>query len=285
MNLLKTRSVNAVILLILFLFAILSCCENGSQAARPFLVLYAFSAEGELLAGLMDIKSTDQLLGRRIEVGILAGKDIVLAESGVGMNNAAMMTQALIDRYQPGGVLFTGIAGAIDSSVNIGDIVICDTWISHDYGYFGKEGFRLKEMASYNHNLDSILRKSDFEVDQSLLSSARELSQTGFEFEKIGDRKPILKIGGVGVSGNQFIDSREKRLWLSAQFGALVTDMESAAVAQVCTANGVPFIIFRSASDLAGGSGSETGHAEMEQFFKIAADNSSKVVVGFVSRL
>jgi len=65
----------------------------------------------------------------------------------------------------------------------------------------------------------------------------------------------------------------------------MTTDMESSSVAQVCIANGIPFIVFRSASDLAGGSGSETAGAELESFFKVAADNSSKVVMEFLKRL
>ena len=102
-------------------------------------------------------------------------------------------------------------------------------------------------------------------------------------FKMIGDRTPRLIVGGTGVSGNSFIDSKEKRLWLQENFNAMVTDMESAAVAQVCAVNGLPFIIFRSASDLAGGSGSETATDELEQFFKIAADNSSSVVLRFLA--
>jgi adenosylhomocysteine nucleosidase len=65
----------------------------------------------------------------------------------------------------------------------------------------------------------------------------------------------------------------------------MVTDMESAAVAQVCIANDIPFVIFRSASDLAGGSGSETAQAEMDEFYQIAARNASKVVMAYLAQL
>ena len=70
---------------------------------------------------------------------------------------------------------------------------------------------------------------------------------TPFRFDGLGPRVPRLIIGEVGVSGNSFIDNVEKRLWLSSSFHALVTDMESASVAQVSPVNGIPFIIFRSA--------------------------------------
>jgi len=61
--------------------------------------------------------------------------------------------------------------------------------------------------------------------------------------------------------------------------------MESAAVAQVCVVNGLAFIIFRSASDLAGGSGSETAREEMGQFLEIAAVNSSTLVMQLLRSL
>jgi adenosylhomocysteine nucleosidase len=94
-----------------------------------------------------------------------------------------------------------------------------------------------------------------------------------------------LIIGGVGVSGNAFVDNAEKRIWLVENFDALITDRESSAVAQVCTVNGVPFIVFRSASDLAGGSGPSSARGELEEFSKIAAINSSLFVVKMLSRL
>ena len=51
--------------------------------------------------------------------------------------------------------------------------------------------------------------------------------------------------------------------------------MESAAVVQVANANNVPVLVIRICSDLAGGSGSSTADKELEQFFKVAADNSA----------
>jgi adenosylhomocysteine nucleosidase len=260
-------------------------CISKTQPSRPYLILYAFEAEGKLLAAQMEVQRTDTLLGRAALTGRLSGKEIVLAESGVGMTNAAMTTQILIDRFNPKGVIFTGIAGAIDTSIRIGDIGICRRWHTHDYGYHGKDGFKVNGIHTYNGAADSIMSMSYFETDSLFFAKAGELTGEDLSFEKIGDREPKLFVGGAGVSGNCFIDSREKRIWLQAKFDALITDMESAAVGQVCTANDIPFIVFRSASDLAGGSGSETAGDELERFFKIAADNSSKVVMEFISDL
>lgn len=252
---------------------------------NPTLVLYAFDAEGKLLTGKMTIDKTEKLLGRIVQIGSLASRPIVLAESGIGMTNAAMTTQKLIDTYHPIRVLFTGIAGAVDSTVHVGDIVVCRSWSQHDFGYIGKDGFKPEGVETRDNLRDTIIEKKQFEVDSALFAAAKVLSSKSLPFDKIGERMPKFQVDGVGVTGNMFIDNIEKRLWLSSQFHALITDMESGAVAQVCTANRIPFIIFRSASDLAGGSGSSTASEEIKQFFKIAADNSSKVLEAFLKEI
>jgi len=256
-----------------------------AAATDPILVLYAFSAEGELLAKQMTIDKTEKVLGHMVHIGRLSGKDIVLAESGIGMTNAAMTTQKMIDMYHPKDIIFSGIAGAIDSSVHIGDIVICRKWATHDYGYYGSNDFEPGGIEIYPPGKDSLIEMRYFEVDPLLFLKGSRLTRTAFVFDNIGARVPRVIIGEVGVSGNSFIDNVDKRLWLSSSFHALVTDMESASVAQVCTVNGIPFIIFRSASDLAGGSGSASARVEIQQFFKVAAVNSAKVVMEFLKEL
>lgn len=270
-----------VALVVLFCGPILA----SRPASRPILVLYAFEAEGETMAKLMAVTKHDTLLGRPVIEGTVVGQSIVLAESGEGMTNAAMTTQMMIDKFHPRAVLFTGIAGAIDTSIHVGDIVVPSVWIEHDYGYIGKDGFQPKGLEVRLPHADSISHEDRFRADADLFADAQGIPQDSLALQLIDGRKPHLTVGGVGVTGNQFIDSEEKREWLSSRFRALVTDMESAAVGQVCTVNDTPFLIFRSASDLAGGSGSSTARAEIKQFFKVAAQNSTAVVVKFLQSM
>ncbi len=263
----------------------IAACNKTNESSRPILIMYAFSAEGELLAKKMQSGVQESVLGRSITVGKFNGHDVVLAESGIGMTNAAMTAQMLIDRFNPSKVIFSGIAGAIDSSVHIGDIVVCEKWATHDYGYIGKDGLIPGDIDIYSPVHDSVIEQIYINTDSSMLAVVRKISGQELILDPIGKRIPEVIIGGVGVSGNTFIDSREKRRWLSKNFSALVTDMESAAVAQVCAVNGIPFIVFRSASDLAGGSGSESATAEIKQFFRVAARNSARVVLQFLDEL
>ncbi len=275
----------------LFLFALISLfisgCGNFSAKpeSRPILILYAFQEEGVLLSQLMTIDTTEVQLGRQVYLGSLAGKEIVLGEAGVGMTNAAMTAQRMIDVYNPRVVLLTGIAGGIDSTVNVGDIAIPEKWIQHDYGYFGKDGLEFWPIWIYLPDDDSSSHVSSFAVDEELLTTAGQIDVADLKLDSLGDRVPHLLIGGTGVSGNAFIDSREKRGSLFSKFEALVVDMESAAVVQVCTVNDIPVLIFRSASDLAGGSGSETAREELQVFFETAASNSAKVLMAVLGKL
>jgi adenosylhomocysteine nucleosidase len=194
-----------------------------------------------------------------------------------------MTAQLLIDRYNPGEIIFTGICGGIDSSNHIGDIVIPDMWATHDYGYYGKDGFI---PDSIYVALPGETKESGvlfFEVNKLLLEKASSAVQ-GVELKPIGERIPQIKIGGRGVSGNTFIDQKEKREFLKEKFGAQIVDMESAAVVQVANVNGIPVLVVRSCSDLAGGSGSETAGAELNEFFKVAANNSAEFVLEFLKR-
>ena len=87
-------------------------------------------------------------------------------------------------------------------------------------------------------------------------------------------------VGGNGVSGPVFVDNAEFREYAFATFEAAVLDMETASAAMVAYANEIPFIGFRSLSDLAGGG---EGANEMGTFFSIAADNAALVVMDFLS--
>ena len=57
---------------------------------------------------------------------------VIFATSGVGKVSAAMTTQYLINKFEPEIILFTGIAGALNSSYEIGDIIIANTCVQYD---------------------------------------------------------------------------------------------------------------------------------------------------------
>jgi adenosylhomocysteine nucleosidase len=83
------------------------------------------------------------------------------------------------------------------------------------------------------------------------------------------------------VSGNAFIGSLKKRQSLDNDLKAMIVDMESAAVVQTAHAAGIPVVVVRASSDLAGG-GSGDAEEEFRANFEAAAYNASIVVKQFL---
>jgi adenosylhomocysteine nucleosidase len=126
-----------------------------------------------------------------------------------------------------------------------------------------------------------------FDVDPVMLEVARQVAGTAelSDVAPSGERlahTPRVVVGGAGVSGSVFVDNADFRSFAHAAFGAEVLDMESAAVAHVAYVNGVPFIAFRSLSDLAGGDGDAN---QIHAFLGLAAKNSAAFLKAFLRAL
>ncbi|XP_038991561.1 bark storage protein A-like [Hibiscus syriacus] len=84
-----------------------------------------------------------------------------------------------------------------------------------------------------------------------------------------------------GISSNMFVDNRAYREFFNSKFNATAIHMERAAVALVCHQQNMPFIAFRSLSDLAGGGSALSNEASL--FAALAAQNAVDVLIGFTS--
>ena len=199
------------------------------------------------LIGAMDeeIKSLEQdiqglnekeIAGILFYSGTLHGKNIVLCRSGVGKVNAAVCTQILVDHFQVSQIIFTGVAGALHPSLHIGDIVISEDCIQHDMDV-RVLGYAIGEIP--------YAETSCFTADEGLVDKAYRVSTRLF---------PSRVLKGRVLSGDQFIADREKVHFLHQHLEGACTEMEGAAVAQVCSMNRIPFVIIRSMSDNADGS-------------------------------
>jgi adenosylhomocysteine nucleosidase len=270
-------------------------------------VMSAFEPEWLALVGALDGKAEHVLNGRRFITGTLEGKDVVLFLSGVSMVNAAMSTQQALDHFAIKAIVFSGIAGGVDPSLSIGDVVVSAQWGSYLEATYARETapgvfkvppFQKAPYANFGMihpndtqvmraGLDKPEKRFWFPVDGMLLETAAKVAGT-VKLENCAkptqclSHPPKVVVGGNGVSGSAFVDNAAFREFTFRTFEAKVLDMESAATAQVAYANGVPFIAFRSLSDLAGGG---EGENEMGTFFALASSNSAKVVRAFVAAL
>lgn len=223
----------------------------------------AMNEEIELLAGHMDGVTETIKAGITFREGTFLGKRVVVCRSGVGKVNAAVTTQILIDRFGVETLLFTGVAGALDPQLNIGDIVVSTECMQHDMDVTAL-GFP-RGVIPYED-------KSVFAADAGLLKLASESADRLFHGR--------VKQGRV-LSGDQFIASRELVGELHRELGGTCTEMEGAAVAQACSMNGIPFVIIRSMSDKADGS----AHVNFAEFTVQASENSYRIIEDIVKHL
>ena len=108
-------------------------------------------------------------------------------------------------------------------------------------------------MLIVKEGMDEPVDTAYFSATQRLLDAAQTAMSTMPTQRVLDDRDATLFVGGNGVTGSVFLDNREYRKWTRDVFGAEVTEMESAAIGQVCTINDVDWLIIRAISDLAGG--------------------------------
>ena len=192
--------------------------------------------------------------------GHLDGHQVLLAECGIGKVNAAALTQALLGAGATR-LVFTGVAGAVHPDLNVGDVVIGSEAVQHDVDVTGL-GYQPGEVPGCG---------KVWQADPQLVDAAQAAAAA------LGVK---VMVGRV-ASGDQFVADVQTTQRLRNDFGALCTEMEGAAVAQVCHRWGVPFVIVRSISD----SADHSANVDFRAFTQIAAATADKVVRGMVKRL
>lgn len=284
----------------------LSALPAFAHAESRIAVMSAFEPEWQLLKSQLTDMDSTAINGTDFVTGTLSGKPVVLFLSGISMVNAAMTTQLALDRFDIDTIIFSGIAGGVDPDLSVGDVVVAaqwgqyldsifgraqgeefviPPWMSTDFPGFGMMYARNQQVASSRQAEPET--RFWFPVDADLLTVAQDLPGLVdlADCDASGaclSQPPQLVVGGNGVSGAAFVDNAAFRAYAFDTFDARVLDMESAAVAHVAYANEVPFIAFRSLSDLAGGGGHEN---ELPTFFGLAAQNAATVVTQFLGRL
>lgn len=268
-------------------------------------VISAFAPELVLLRQKLQDARTARINGVEFHTGTLQGKPVLLFLSGISMTNATMNTQLALDRFKVSHIVFSGIAGGVNPALHIGDVTVPQQWGQYlevvmaretgpnqwqmpphhagqtQWPNFGMMFPRSVEFRSAAQPAPQ--RKFWFEVDPAMLAAAKGLSTelAACSANVCLTHKPRLVVGGNGVSGQAFMDNKAFREYTFKTFSANVLDMETAAVGMVAHSNGVPYLAFRSLSDLAGGG---EGANEMGTFMKLAADNAAQVLLAFLAQ-
>ncbi len=220
-------------------------------------IIAAMDKEIDGLKELMSDVNKEVYSGMEFWTGRLGDKNTVLVRCGVGKVNAAMAAEVLSVVYKVKCIINTGIAGSLDSDINIGDIVLSTEALEHDMDVSG---------LGYEPGVIPDQDVSVFVADDGLRSAALKAS-----------KKAELEINifeGRVLSGDQFISDKAKKEYLVKQFKGMCTEMEGASIAHVAALNNIPFLIIRSISDKA----DDSANMDYPEFQKIAIKNSVRLV-------
>jgi len=187
--------------------------------------------------------------------------DLVLAYSKIGKVNASITATTLIEKFGAKKLLFSGVAGAIDSDLKIGDLIIASKTCQHDidltvFGY--KPGY-IPESEIF------------FECDKELNDIAKSVAN---------DLNINLK-EGIIASGDQFIHNKEKKEWIKKTFNASAIEMEGGAVGCVTWHLNIPFFMLRSISDTA----EEGAGVDFDKFLEESSEISAKFLIEMLKRI
>jgi adenosylhomocysteine nucleosidase len=295
------RAVVAVLYLLLALAAPVRAADRLDPVPR-IAVMSAYEPEWKALKANIGEARSHYANGVEFVTGTLAGRKVVLYLSGVSMVNAAMTSQLALERFDITGIVVSGIAGGVDPGLHIGDVVVAGRWGQYLETVFAREidgkfqpppwmkppypnyGMIFPTNVGVRTARGGMENRFWFEADAGMLAAAGRIGAVQLKRctaeQACLEHAPNLIVGGNGVSGQTFVDNAQFRQYVFGTFKAQVLDMESAAVAMVAYANGVPFIAFRSLSDLAGGG---EGANQLRTFMQLASDNSAAVVQRFLT--
>lgn len=226
-------------------------------------IIGAMEQEVAVLRAKLENTHTITVAGCEFYQGTLSGQDVVITRSGIGKVAASVATTLLLERFSPTAVINTGSAGGFDPALKVGDVIVSSEVRFHDVDVTAF-GYEIGQMAQ---------QPAAFLADSSLIALAEAC---------LAEQKDINSAVGLICTGDQFMHREDQLQKAVSQFPLMkACDMEAAGIAQVCHQFGVPFVVVRALSDIAGKEQAES----FEAFLEVAAAHSSLMVQAMLARL
>lgn len=187
--------------------------------------------------------------------GKIGKSNVVLVKCGVGMVNAAICANTLIDAFKASCVINTGVGGSLDAQIDIGDIVVATDAVNHimdvqNLGY----------AAGETPEVGTIAFPTNITLHNELITIAEEIG--------------IRAHSGRIASGDRFVRDDAEKERIVGTFNAKCCEMEGAAIAQACYLAEIPCAVVRAISDKADG----TASMDYKTFEDQAAKNSAALI-------
>lgn len=194
-------------------------------------IIFAMQEEIDAIKKLVNIEKENKVYELTFYEATINNNKCIMVQSGMGKVNAARTAQLLIDNYKVDYMFNVGVAGGVDESLKIGDIVIGDKLVQHDYDAVG-----LNFEKGFIHNVGKYLEADDY---LSNLAYKQILPAEGNSIKN-----------GIIATGDLFCTDPKKGAEINKEYGALCVEMEGASIGQVCKLCEVPFLTIRGISDV-----------------------------------
>lgn len=226
-----------------------------------FGIIAAMKEEMEEIKKIMTDIKEEEIYELNFIKGNIHSSEIILVESGIGKVNAARVTQVLIDNFNIDTIINVGSGATANEELEIGDIVIGKTLVQHDF-----------DITAFGHPKGYISNIGvNIESDKNLINKFENV------INKLQENNYKVKIGTV-ASGDIFCTDIKMKNEIKNRFNADVIEMESAAIAQVCYLDKVPFIVIRSISDKPNGKNQIT----FDEFLRFASKRCAIILEEFI---
>ena len=226
-------------------------------------IIGAMKIEVDALKENMENKTVTWRTGMEFCEGTLEGLDAVVVQCGVGKVNAALCVQILCDCFGVTHLVNTGIAGSLCNDLDIGDLVVSQDAMYHDFDCCG---------FGYPHGKVPGMDVVAFPADKTMIE---------FAFSAGEQVNPDhVKMGRV-ATGDQFICDKAVKNGIIEKTQALCTEMEGGAIAQAAYRNEIPFVIIRAISDKA----DDSAEMDYPSFEALAAQRCATVVQTMAKKL
>lgn len=224
-------------------------------------IIGAMDEEIKRLQTAMKQTYVRDIAGATLYFGKLEQQDVLLAKCGIGKVNAGALTM-LMALEGVKRLIFTGVAGAIEPELKVGDIIVSCDAIQHDVDVQGL-GYDPAHIPGESLTWDA---------DEGLIRVALEAAQS---IE--GIRATIGRV----ASGDIFLHDAAHVQRLYENYNASCVEMEGAAMAQIASKWQIPWVVIRSISDTADGK----AHVDFRSFTNLAAKRAEVVVREMLRRL
>lgn len=225
---------------------------------------------------------TEEKIGHKtVYLGLLNQQQVIVVFSGWGKVASASTTTMLIERYKITRLIFTGVAGAIAGHLEIGDIIIGDTFVQHDMDCAEMLGIKRFEIPLLS--LTEISASADetelaYRAAEKYLFNDFKDSVDANKLKDLGVENPVIYRGLI-ATGDQFINSeKQKQELLEAFPDLLAVEMEGGSVAQIAYEYSLPFSVIRIISDKA-------NHDSKVDFPLFTKQVASHITAGIINRL